>query len=578
MRRHHGFQTRLSFGVLTAAVAILSTLGCGSSSHATAGAQPCTGAGCTAVAVQSLTVTPATSQLAAGAVQPLSALAGYTDGTQVDVSDTATWTTSDAAIVSLSGCTARAVATGAATISASFAGLSAAAQLTVSPAALVSIDVEPQLPTLPALYEQQFSATGIYTDGTSADLTAQVTWSVGDTSVASISAAGLVQTAAAGTTAIAAALGDVTGSTTLTVTAATLTSILVDPPVTTIQYGTTTSLTATALYSDGSELDVTARATWTSGAGVELVTSSRGDVFAKGTIAGATSYVRADFGGLSGSSTITVGSAALVSLAITSATGVASVPPGISLQLVLTGTFQDASTSPLTDDPEVVWTSSDKTVATVSKGSVQALKPGSVTVSAALGSVSTSQAFAVTVTAATVQSVSVSPATASIPVGGQIQFTASATFTDGSTWDVTPMATWASANQSAALVSTSDSLGTPGLATGVAQGSTTISATFQGASASATLSVGTVTLLSITVSPDPFTVAVGKTQQMVATAHFSDGTTQNVTRQSTWTSSDRSLAWVSKKGLVTGVAAGQPVKITAKKGNKKASATGAVTP
>jgi uncharacterized protein YjdB len=164
--------------VMLAAVAAISTLGCGSSSSSPAGGQqPCTGTGCTAATVQSLSVTPASSQLAAGVVQPFTAVAAYTDGSQQDVTATATWASSDAAIATVSGCSARGVAPGSATISASFAGLTASAQVTVTPAALVSIDVEPQLPTLPALYDQQFSATGLYSDGTSADLTAQVTWS-----------------------------------------------------------------------------------------------------------------------------------------------------------------------------------------------------------------------------------------------------------------------------------------------------------------------------------------------------------------------------------------------------------------
>ena len=49
--------------------------------------------------------------------------------------------------------------------------------------------------------------------------------------------------------------------------------------------------------------------------------------------------------------------------------------------------------------------------------------------------------------------------------------------------------------------------------------------------------------------------AVGATTQLTATATFADGTTQVVTSEATWSSSDTSKATVSA-GVVTGVAAG----------------------
>ena len=56
--------------------------------------------------------------------------------------------------------------------------------------------------------------------------------------------------------------------------------------------------------------------------------------------------------------------------------------------------------------------------------------------------------------------------------------------------------------------------------------------------------------------------AVGSTTQMTATASFSDGTTQNVTSQAAWNSTNAGIASVNLAGVVTGVSAG-PVNITA---------------
>ena len=62
------------------------------------------------------------------------------------------------------------------------------------------------------------------------------------------------------------------------------------------------------------------------------------------------------------------------------------------------------------------------------------------------------------------------------------------------------------------------------------------------------------TLSSVAVSGTA--PAVGATAQFSATATFSDGTTQSVTAQATWASSDTTVASVSSSGLVSGVAPG----------------------
>jgi uncharacterized protein YjdB len=76
---------------------------------------------------------------------------------------------------------------------------------------LSSIAITPQSPgSLAVGAALQFTATGTYSDGSTADLTSQVTWTSSDTSVATISEAGLATGIAAGTTEITAALSGVT--------------------------------------------------------------------------------------------------------------------------------------------------------------------------------------------------------------------------------------------------------------------------------------------------------------------------------------------------------------------------------
>ena len=92
--------------------------------------------------------------------------------------------------------------------------------LTVTAATLTSIAVTPANPSIVAGTNQQFVATGTYSNATTALITGSVTWASATTSVATISAGGLAHGVAAGTSSISATLGLVSGSTILTVTAA----------------------------------------------------------------------------------------------------------------------------------------------------------------------------------------------------------------------------------------------------------------------------------------------------------------------------------------------------------------------
>ena len=67
---------------------------------------------------------------------------------------------------------------------------------------------------------------------------------------------------------------------------------------------------------------------------------------------------------------------------------------------------------------------------------------------------------------------------------------------------------------------------------------------------------GALTLTSVAVTPANPTLLVGATRQFTATGTYSDGSTQNVTSQATWTSSSTTVATISSSGLATAVAAG----------------------
>ncbi len=101
--------------------------------------------------------------------------------------------------------------------------------VTITPAALVSIAVTPATATLKVGQQQQFTATGTYADGSAADLTGAVAWSSDATAVESVDATGKATGQTPGTAHIKATQGTMSGQATVTVTPPTATGITVPP-------------------------------------------------------------------------------------------------------------------------------------------------------------------------------------------------------------------------------------------------------------------------------------------------------------------------------------------------------------
>ncbi|WP_332854507.1 Ig-like domain-containing protein [Duganella sp. S19_KUP01_CR8] len=167
--------------------------------------------------------------------------------------------------------------------------------------------------------------------------------------------------------------------------------------------------------------------------------------------------------------------------------------------------------------------------------------------------------------AATLVSLAVTPQAPSIALGTTQQFSASATYSDGSTQAVT--AAWSSATPAVASVAA-----TTGLATSASVGSSVISAAFNGKTASATLTVTPAVLLSIAVTPQNPTVQIAASRQLTVLGTYSDATTKDLTGSSTFVSATPASATVNSGGLVTGAALGTSV-VTATSAGKSAATT-----
>ncbi|MCP5017166.1 MAG: DUF1566 domain-containing protein, partial [Ketobacter sp.] len=157
--------------------------------------------------------------------------------------------------------------------------------------------------------------------------------------------------------------------------------------------------------------------------------------------------------------------------------------------------------------------------------------------------------------------ITVTPATVNVAQGQTQQLTATAIYSDGTSGDVTSTVTWTPVDAATATV-------TPdGLLRGIEVGTTTASATQDGiTSNTVNVEVTNAVITDITVTPSPVNVAKGLTQQLTATATFSDATSSDVSNSVTWTPIDTATATVSSAGLLSAVEEGYTTLTATKDG------------
>jgi len=501
------------------------------------------GGGPNSASLTALAVTPGAVTVAAASTVSLRAMGSYSDGSTKDLTSSVTWSSSDSNTVSVNTAgVATGVATGLATITAHSGAFSGAATITVNSAGanLTSLALSPANPSVPINTTQQMTAIGTYSDGSSRDLTELVTWSSSTIANASVDLTGLVKGVAAGSATITATLGSVTQSTSVTVTAPTVTGISVTPDDITLPIGISEQYTASAIYSDGSIQDLVSGVTWTSSDSTVATIDNNG---LAAVLAAGTTTITATVGSFSDSSTITVVPAQLLSITLSPAT--VSMSAGTQQQFTATGNFDDGSTQVLTSG---LWSSSATSVLTVdANGLSLAVGPGSCTVTFTSGTIS--QTAKVTVSNATLISLVVAPLNSSMPVGAVKQFTATGTFSDASIQDMTQSVLWSSSVPAVAAISN------VGAVTSATTGSTTIAATWGAITQSTTLTVSTVQLVSITISHANPHISKGTSVQFTAVGNYSDGSTVPLLNVS-WRSSKNNLANMRRNGILHAKKAG----------------------
>jgi trimeric autotransporter adhesin len=453
------------------------------------------------------------------------------------------------------------------------------------PVTLQSITVTTNLATIAPGTTTQFVATGTFSDNSTQVLTSSVTWSSSDNTKATVSNTagtfGLAQGVAAGQVQITAKQGSVTSApVTLTVTNASISSIALSPANPTIDFGTQQQFTATGTFSDGSTQDISNVCTWTSGTPAVASITKKSGLATSNTAPGST-VITATFSGTPGTTNLSVTLDNMVSIAVTP--GSAQIAQGTQLQFDVTGTFNDGRTLDVSNLVSS-WTTTNAGLTSiagglaVAAGSVASPQSGTVTATVPLTTqpALTGQAN-LTVNNATLTNLTISPSGSTIQTGATLGFSAVGQFSFGPDQVLTTQVAWNSDAPTIASFGTTS--GKKNVVTGNAAGTANITANMLGVtSQSVPVTVTSATLSSINVKTvgNPFTTP-GGTVQFKATGTYSDGSTQNVSKQSTWTSSDTSVATVTQTGFAFGQGAGQAT-ITAKQGSITGTATIVVTP
>ena len=503
-------------------------------------------AGADAPTLALVELAPATTSVSVGDSASLVATGRYADGSTDDLTDSVEWSSDDSGVAKVAdGGVVDAVGPGTVVITADKDGVTGMARITVQPAdaELISLALTPQRDTLTPNETLELTATGTYDDGTSVDLTDAASWTTSNEDVAA-SDAGLVTASAPGTTTITATVEGTSGTARITVEhqVAQLTSLEIAPDEQTLALGDTVQLAVTGTYADGSSRDLTEAVVWTTSDGAVADVSPSGLVSASGP---GSASIAAGADGITDTARITVEPEAAELTSLEIVPGEHTLALGESVELTVTGTYADGSSRDLSDT--VAWTTGNQAVAGVSDtGVVTADGVGVATITATEAGRSDTARLTVEPVTPVLTSLSVDPGKSSLDPGENAPFTATGTYADGSTADLTSAVAWTTDDERVATV-TED-----GDVTAVGPGTTILRAALDGIGDTAVVGVTRpVTVTGVLLSKsDVVRLCPGHTIQLRAFATYSNGIRRDVTRSAGWSTDDGTVATVSA-GLVT---------------------------
>src|SRR4030067_88682 len=239
-------------------------------------------------------------------------------------------------------------------------------------------------------------------------------------------------------------------------------------------------------------------------------------------------------GGGGGGGPLAVKAVTLASIEVTPTNP--SIALGTTRQFRAVAIFSDTTKQDIT--ASATWSSSTAAATITAAGLATGASSGTASITASFGGLS--GVTTLTVTAATLASIEVTPTNPSIALGPTRQFTAIGVYTDNTTQNLTRDVIWSSDNSGIAQIGNAE--GSYGLAKSLATGTTTIKATSGSVQGSASLTVTSATLEALDVTPAIPSIPAGLKQQFLATGTFSDGTSKDMTSEVTWSSTNAGVA------------------------------------
>ena len=451
--------------------------------------------------VAGVLVDPASVQLTVGAARTLTARA--VDETGATLPGAARWSSSNSAVATVTDAgVVTAVGAGVATVTATIDGRSADVAVAVGLVPATSLRIAPATDTLAVGATRQLTATAFGANG-AALAGRSPAWTSRAPGVVAVSSSGQVTAVSAGTAVIVASLDGVNAEATIVVRGAVVASVQLTPPASTLSVGGTVQLVAVPRDQSGNALAGRTVTFASSDAGVAKV-ESNGVVTA---VAPGTATIRATSEGASATATITVSPLSVSRVDVSP--GTATLTVGETTTLTATPRAADGTALA---GRAVTWTSGGPSVATVSSsGVVTAVGPGTAVIQATVDGVTGSATITVPAPPAPPApptppgpqppptpppaswTLTVTPATANINVDGpqsgrRVDLTAVLRDGNGNVVTNVPVV-WTSSAPGVATVSSTGTL--TARVQAVSVGTTTITATAQGATAQARITVGT---------------------------------------------------------------------------------------
>ncbi|WP_421321055.1 Ig-like domain-containing protein, partial [Aeromonas veronii] len=402
---------------------------------------------------------------------------------------------------------------------------------------------------------QPFVATGYYSDGSTQDLTYEVTWQADNPAVASISQNGELTGVGAGVVSVTASKnGIISNAVVVEITRARIITVAVTPsPV--VSKGQPVSMQAIATYDDGSQADITRIATWRSDNPVVATIAPDGVV--TGREVGTSGVTASKQGIVSDPVFVEVTSATLDAITITSPS--VTLAKGQRRQLQATAIYSDGTQADLTRF--ATWQSDNMaSAAMLPFGVVIGVASGNARVTARFAGVS-SGGTAIKVTAAQLSKLNVTPSSVTLAKGLRQSMRAIGTYSDNTQADLTRFVAWRSNNNNVAWV------GPDGLLIAVSEGAASINASMEGVSSNAAaVHVTSSVITKLTVSPSPVKIAKGQSSSLRAIATYSDNSQVDITRLAVWRVDDYGVASITVDGAVRGREVGTTTVTSTKDG------------